>query len=70
MQRAGVQCRTMWPSAASTSCRMKALLSTALCSSTLAVASTCGSMARCRRQYRTPSVHTATRDTPERRFFT
>ena len=39
MQRAGVQCRTMWPSAASTSSRMKALLSAALCSSALAVVS-------------------------------
>lgn len=70
MLRVGVQCCTMQSSAASTSCLMKALLSPAFCSKALTVPSSSWSIAFCRLVYRSPSVHTATLDTPERRFLT
>lgn len=70
MLRVGVQCCTMQSSAASTSCLMKALLSPAFCSKALTVPSSSWSIAFCRWVYRSPSVHTATLDTPDRRFFT
>lgn len=70
MLRVGVQFCTMLSSAASTSCLMKALVSPALCSRTLAVASSSWSIPFCRLEYNSPKVTTAMRDTPERRFRT
>lgn len=70
MLRVGVQFCTMLSSAASTSCLMKALDSPALCSRTLAVASSSWSIPFCRPEYISPKVTTAMRDTPERRFRT
>lgn len=70
MLRVGVQCCTMHSSAASTSCLMKALLSPAFCSKALTVPSSSWSIAFCKWVYRSPSVHIATLDTPDRRFFT
>lgn len=49
---------------------MKALLSPAFCSKALTDPSSSWSIALCRWVYRSPSVHTATLDTPDRRFFT
>lgn len=70
MLRVGVQCCTMQSSAASTSCRMKALLSPAFCSNALTVPSSSWSMDFCRCVYRSPRAHTATLETPDRRFLT